>query len=269
MSRAVQKLHKEADVLSVQTIRAGEVVAQLAHSYRVFWLETEHEAGSRKLVMQPPGTAADRLNTAGCKGYVVSFPEEFLFMFGFEDAFPFRARTALPGPQMATVNLLNCATGRTIERTIANLDVQCQRLPKGHLLVSGLLKIFLVSVSRMFQHREQDQASCIDQQLFEQFMHLVGQHAVTKKGIQNYAGALSIRAEVLSETIKRVSGRPASHHIYQHIIRTAKHAAIRSGSTMKEVAYGLGFKDVAHFSKFFRNKAGMTFSDYKKAYQLM
>jgi AraC-like DNA-binding protein len=33
---------------------------------------------------------------------------------------------------------------------------------------------------------------------------------------------------------------------------------------MKEVAYSLGFEDIAHFSRFFKNTAGMNFTDFRK-----
>ena len=33
---------------------------------------------------------------------------------------------------------------------------------------------------------------------------------------------------------------------------------------MKEIAYGLGFADLAHFSKYFKRASGINFSDFKK-----
>jgi AraC family transcriptional activator of pobA len=38
---------------------------------------------------------------------------------------------------------------------------------------------------------------------------------------------------------------------------------------MKEIAYFLGFCDMAHFSKFFKNTTGMNFSDFKKERRLL
>ncbi|SDG23995.1 AraC-type DNA-binding protein [Dyadobacter soli] len=253
------------DTPVIQAIHPGEAVPKLSNSYRLLWLETPYHTSTRRLLIQPPGKPLARQDIFECSGCVVSFAEEFLLMFGFEDSGPFRITAALP----ATLDISNCLTSRTIERTIASLKRQSHQLPKGSLVLSGLLKILLVSVTRIFEQAGQDRGTCVDQRVFERFIDLIRQRNLSKKGMQDYARALSIRPDVLSETIKRVSGYPASHHIYQHIIRTAKHAAIGSGSTMKEVAFALGFKDVAHFSKFFRNKAGMTFSDYKKAYQVL
>ncbi|OJV20484.1 MAG: hypothetical protein BGO21_07835 [Dyadobacter sp. 50-39] len=255
--------------LSVQTIRAGRGADDNCDAYRAFWLKANPATSFRKLLIHPPGSLPTPHSLHDMYGHVISFPEEFLLMFGFAESFPFRVKAALPRSQSITIDLSGCPFGRTIERTIDNMKDQCSRLPNGHLSFSGNLKVMLVSVTRIFQHHDEAPVICADRQLFERFIQLVAQENAAKKGMQDYAKALSIRADVLSDAVKRISGYPASHHIYQHIIRTAKHAAIGSGATMKEVAYGLGFKDVTHFSKFFRNKAGMTFTDYKKAYQLL
>ena len=34
---------------------------------------------------------------------------------------------------------------------------------------------------------------------------------------------------------------------------------------MKEIAYGLGFSDDTHFSKFFKNISGTNFTSFRKA----
>ena len=44
----------------------------------------------------------------------------------------------------------------------------------------------------------------------------------------------------------------------------AKRQAAYSSLTMKEIAYQLGFDDIAHFSKFFKNVSGSSFTDFKK-----
>lgn len=250
----------------VRDAQAGEMPCE-SHWYRLLWTASGPENENRKLLILPPGVPV--VHSLDRTGHIVSFPEETLVMLGLQGYPPFPATSALPKTRNAVVDLKTCEMGKTIERTISNLKTECQRLPKGDMLLSGLFKVLLVSVSRIFQQIEPEENNSADHQLFQRFMHLVAQHNVNRKGIQDYARALCVRSEVLSETIKRVSGYPASHHIYEHIIRSAKNAAIGSGSSMKEVAFGLGFKDVAHFSKFFLNKSGMTFSEYKKAYQTL
>ncbi|MCW3111245.1 MAG: helix-turn-helix protein, partial [Segetibacter sp.] len=66
------------------------------------------------------------------------------------------------------------------------------------------------------------------------------------------------------EIVKKTSGTPASDHIKHRIVLEAKRHAAYSDVSMKEIAYSLGFDDVAHFSKYFKNATGINFTDFKK-----
>jgi AraC-like DNA-binding protein len=68
----------------------------------------------------------------------------------------------------------------------------------------------------------------------------------------------------LNRIVKKLSGFPVSYHIQQQIVLEAKRLAHYSDRSMKEIAYMLGFEDLAHFSKFFKNNSGMNFSNFKK-----
>ena len=39
---------------------------------------------------------------------------------------------------------------------------------------------------------------------------------------------------------------------------------MHSQVSMKEVAYGLGFDNLAHFSKYFKTNSGINFTDFKR-----
>ena len=103
-----------------------------------------------------------------------------------------------------------------------------------------------------------------DLQLVKRFMMLLRENIVHKKMVANYAGELCVTPGYLNRVVKKVSGFPASYHIQQYIILEAKRQAIHLGSTMKEIAYTLGFTDPAHFSKFFKNGNGASFSQFKR-----
>ena len=82
--------------------------------------------------------------------------------------------------------------------------------------------------------------------------------------VSDYAGQLYVTPNYLNRTVKKITGFTASHHIQQHIITEAKRQAMFSLSSMKEIAYSLGFDNLAHFSKFFKTNSGMSFRDFKK-----
>jgi AraC family transcriptional activator of pobA len=68
----------------------------------------------------------------------------------------------------------------------------------------------------------------------------------------------------LNRTLKKTTGYTASHHIQQQIILEAKRQAMYLSTSMKQTAYYLGFDNLAHFSKYFKQNCGMNFTDFKK-----
>ena len=103
-----------------------------------------------------------------------------------------------------------------------------------------------------------------EKELVSRFVEHLNKDFATKKLVSDYADDLCISPNYLNTIIKKVTSFPASHHIQQCIIREAKYRALHSGAMMKEIAYDLGFNDLAHFSKFFKNYSGSSFSSFMK-----
>jgi AraC family transcriptional activator of pobA len=52
--------------------------------------------------------------------------------------------------------------------------------------------------------------------------------------------------------------------IHSRIILEAKRELVYSGLSIKQIAHGLGFNDLAYFSRFFRKHAAMTPGGYRE-----
>lgn len=100
--------------------------------------------------------------------------------------------------------------------------------------------------------------------LVKKFMQLVEEHYRTKRRVSEYADLMLVTPNYLNETIKKITGNTAGHHIRERVVLEAKRQAAYSDDSMKEVAWNLGFSDIAHFSKFFKKITGNNFTDYKK-----
>lgn len=257
-------MHSGASLLRVQPLRCSDDLATAPKSlFRILWLAHPWDKSLRQLHVLPPGSSADLTFGHSQAGYLVSFPEEILLMTGCQHYYPFAG--AQPSVRQHE-KPIPVQDGLAIERMITNLARECAH-HAGEMLIPGLLKVLIISIARLYPQPEAVVSECDELRLFQRFMKLVKDRKSGRRSVQEYANALSVKTEMLTECVRKVSGYPASHHIYEHIIHVAKHAAISSGASMKEVAYGLGFNDMAHFSKFFRSKTGMTFSNYKRAYQ--
>lgn len=100
--------------------------------------------------------------------------------------------------------------------------------------------------------------------LLNQYLWLLEKNFKTKKSVLDYAKELHVSPNYLNNVVKRSSGYSASYHIRQRLILEAKRKALHSGYSMKEIAYYLGFHDMAHFSKFFKSMCGMSFTEFKR-----
>jgi AraC-like DNA-binding protein len=101
-------------------------------------------------------------------------------------------------------------------------------------------------------------------ELAKRFLALLDKQYRQKRMVTEYAEELAVTPNHLNDVVKKVTGFTASHQIQQRIIMEAKRQAVYTDVSMKEIAYMLGFDDVAHFSKFFKTGAGESFSEFKK-----
>lgn len=131
-------------------------------------------------------------------------------------------------------------------------------------ILKGLFNIFIIYLSNGSELILGEERFDRESELAGAFFDLLNNHYRTKKMVSEYASILYVSPNYLNRSVKKISGFAARYHIQQAIVVEAKRQAIYTGSTMKEVANFLGFKDYAHFSKFFKNNSGMNFTSFKK-----
>lgn len=136
----------------------------------------------------------------------------------------------------------------------------CQGRPE---IIKGLLNIFLLYLS-LKTKKTTDYLPNRESELTRRFMVMLKKYYAERKMVCEYASELNVTPGYLNSVVKKVSGNTASHHIQQKIILETKRLAIYENTSMKEIAYKMGFDNLAHFSKFFKNNCGLSFTDFKK-----
>jgi AraC family transcriptional activator of pobA len=194
------------------------------------------------------------------RGYVLTFTPDFLLMSEDNVSLISRqkyvcSRTIKVSEEMKTEmeDLLH-----KMVREYANFFLMRSEILK------GLLKIFLIYLTRQYEPTTTEIEPPRRIELVNKFFSIVEKKYMQHKMVAEYAEELSVSPNHLNEIVKKVSGFPASHHIRQRVLLEAKRLAAYSGASMKEIAYSLGFEDIAHFSKFFKNLSGSNFTSYKK-----
>ena len=76
---------------------------------------------------------------------------------------------------------------------------------------------------------------------------------------------LGISPYYLSDLLKKETGRNTLEHIHFYIIDKAKNKLLSTSQSVSEIAYNLGFEYPQHFSRVFKNKTGVSPSEYRNA----
>ncbi|MBC7849534.1 MAG: helix-turn-helix domain-containing protein [Chitinophagaceae bacterium] len=211
-----------------------------------------------------PGQVHQLLIEDSVDGYVISFTNEF---FGAtESNFDLLFNTGLFNTFSKSPVIKVSVTMRTEMLEVAERMVKEYEnffLLRAEIL-RGFLKIFLIYLTRQYEVPEQMAPHSRNMELVKRFLELLEKKYISTRVVSDYADELLVTPNYLNEIVKKLSGFPASHHIQQRVVLEAKRQAAYSDNSMKEIAYSLGFDDTAHFSKFFKNVAGTSFSDFKK-----
>lgn len=79
-----------------------------------------------------------------------------------------------------------------------------------------------------------------------------------------YAEQLAVHPNHLNAIVKRVTGNTAKQTVQVATVRAAQTLLQRTGYTVREIGYRLGFKEASNFSAFFKRRTGTTPLRFRK-----
>lgn len=134
------------------------------------------------------------------------------------------------------------------------------------LLLSGLLRIMLVSVIRVSAGDEADAPGSGEKgSLLQRFRQLVEMNFRSHWTIAQYAGALGISTDRLHAICTSGISKSPKALVSERLAHEAALRLERSPLTIQQLGHSLGFNDPAHFSTFFRRMTGSPPGRYRKA----
>lgn len=219
---------------------------------------------SNQLVFVKPGQVRQCSFSGQTSGYVFSFSESFLSIEHQESNSTYHTSLFKMFASASVIDMNNDDLPG-----MKNIAAQMMKEFYGDNLfrveiLRRYFKIWLIYITRQLQDEVTFVKPSRNMEIVEQFMNLLEKNYKSLRMVSDYASRLSVTPNYLNEIIKKTTGFSAGHHIRQRIVLEAQRQATYSGRCMKEIAYFLGFYDMAHFSKLFKNTTGMNFSDYKR-----
>jgi len=218
------------------------------------------------LQINTPGNGLVPTERYDGKGFEISFREEVLIMLR---CYHFESILTLDTLRIKKpVELTDSASCKRFEAIIRNFEATYgSSSTQANIKLSALLRIFLVYVARQYDNLPIAPDELLEDVVLNKFREIVKKNGDHIKSVSGIASRLSISPGYLNEIIRKQTGNSPSKLLQNHTLFLAKQAAITSDASMKEIASNLGFADGGHFSKFFRQKTGMTYSDFKQIFQ--
>lgn len=130
-----------------------------------------------------------------------------------------------------------------------------------------LTEVLFIYLMRMHPARTKGLPFADTTSLAGRFLRLLREDTTTRKHASDFADALAITPNHLNQIVKQACGSNVKYIIQQHLLLEAKRRILHCGFSAKQAAYCLGFEDTAHFSKFFKRCAGMTFNEFRRSIQ--
>jgi len=141
-----------------------------------------------------------------------------------------------------------------------------QRSETGYqYMLEWLVGMVLVVLKRQFdQQRFQDSISVPSSNTLKTFRSLLDDNFRNRWKVQQYADALHISVSSLNRLCKESVGITAKSVIQNRVLIEVKRHLIYTQSPLDHIAYNLGFKDPAYFSRFFTKLEGIPPSKYRE-----
>jgi AraC family transcriptional activator of pobA len=233
-----------------------------------YCIDLEKHALSENVVYCiPPGRIHQFKCEEGTCGWVVSFSIDFFYLSKDPLGRSFYRDVLAQFSYTGMIKKIDVQQERDIQHLVLSMAKEFDScLPSREDVLSGLLKVFLIHLRRLPDSVLPSEDENGHVELVNVFCSRLEQHFLTKRTVSDYATDLQISAQQLDLTVRRITGFPADYHIRQRLILEAKRLAIFSRDRMQDIACRLGFQDLSYFSRFFKQEAGVNFSEFRSKY---
>ncbi len=145
-------------------------------------------------------------------------------------------------------------------------DLDDSPLPLRHSLTRTIVNSLVLTIQALLDKHWEKQPTGIDHNpLVQQFKTLIEQHYSKEHSAAFYAASLNVSSDTLNKALKSSLGTTIGKYLQFRILTEAKRLLYYSNSSVKEIAYRLGYEDDAYFGRVFRKGEGQSpleFRDY-------
>ena len=251
-------VHRHDRFVQLHYLASGEI--------RLYLEEEHYQARAPLLFLTPPTVPHAFITGADADGHVLTLRQELARAWLAE-----AGQSTLDAPFCVELGALPEETadiGRRLPLRLAQLQQEGEaRRPGAGLAQRALTQLILIDVLRLAEQPRLDggrrRAPRGDLQLYHRFNALIESHYREHWALERYAAELGVSAARLNDICRRLADLPSKQLAYDRLLQEAKRLLIFSNASVHAIAYELGFKDPAYFSRFFQRQTGLTPSGYR------
>ncbi|MGB5819396.1 MAG: AraC family transcriptional regulator [Saonia sp.] len=150
------------------------------------------------------------------------------------------------------------------EYTILNSLIKTLQEFKNNANVSsGLLFSILEYINVIYSSTGVNHSLSRYEEISQNFCELLYKNYRSQKNVKFYSENLNLTSKHLSEVLKKTIGKTIKQSIEEMTILESQSLLKQTAMDIKEIMYWLGYEDPSYFTKFFKNKVGLTPSEYR------
>jgi len=198
-------------------------------------------------------------------GDIIMFNSDFLMRYSIDEDFIFNLGLFSCGTGTPPLLIPDGGMNKLIALSNEISDAFTNDEPYKFEVIAAFVKLFLIECNKYAVPSQNLNPQNLQsgRPLIKNFRELLDKHYSDWHKVSDYANALNITSDYLNNVLKSNLGKTAKEMIFQRIILETKRLGLHTELTSKEIAYRLGFDDPSHFSKFFKNETGESFSEFK------
>lgn len=142
-------------------------------------------------------------------------------------------------------------------------EMQSKDNHQKQMLLSILKRILILCARNLKRSNSPAELNAGHASIVREFNYLVENHFLKHHDVAFYASKLNKSPKTLSNLFSALSGRAPINIIHDRIMIHARRQITNTELSIKEIAYELGYEDIQTFSRFFKNKEGISPAHYR------
>lgn len=214
-----------------------------------------------------PGQVHQVITFGNPEGYVIMFTREYLNQNMISE--DFLTNLGLFSESADTPPLIiNDESDQNLRSIVQNIESAFRRKESfWQEQLSSYLKLLLIECNKLAPQMNNDnpQRFQASRNILKNFKSTIEVKFKEWHKVSYYAEELNISPDYLNSVVKTSIGKTAKEFIQNRLVLEAKRLGVHTQLSTKEIAFDLGFEDPSHFSKFFKNCEGSSFSEFRKS----